>query len=451
VRFVGGKLNSNVLEQVVREALRDCSEVLAIVAYCDSTRLFDLCKEAGKRVSFYGRLDYRVPVTSQVLNWFLYQCSPNYSCYLLRSGSAGGLHAKIIWLKGEGVYIGSANLTDRGWFDNIEGGLFLTEEELDDQDILNNIDALVETVHKSSTPISKEITEFVVELEKKRLRSRGDESEIWKWFSKNCRLPETPSVILASTSKEDDSRRTAFIQEWDETLQLLRNMAVRLRDYRPVWVDNGVPDGVHLDQFLHAYYYLRVREAPREPFDEHFERNRKDPEAALVKGMQWWQTGEYPHNRESQFIHEWAPSSRAFLTNDRIGELSETEFAQLCTQVHAIRDHAIKQDNTLLSLPNGSYSTDVKTRTFGKWLFRQRSRENKSVLETIHYVLYGGTHPNLASRLWNATHGAVWRIPHFSINSLGEIVGWAMPDVFPPRNSRTSKALRALGNPVRVY
>ena len=34
--------------------------------------------------------------------------------------------------------------------------------------------------------------------------------------------------------------------------------------------------------------------------------------------------------------------------------------------------------------------------------------------------------------------------------TLGEIVGWANPDLFPPRNMRTSKSLRALGYDVKV-
>ncbi|WP_371200120.1 phospholipase, partial [Ectothiorhodospira sp. PHS-1] len=36
------------------------------------------------------------------------------------------------------------------------------------------------------------------------------------------------------------------------------------------------------------------------------------------------------------------------------------------------------------------------------------------------------------------------------LSSLGEIVGWARPDEFPPRNMRTSKGLRALGYNVRI-
>lgn len=445
MHLIAGTLNNNYLETVIRRHVDDCSEVIAVVAYCDSTRLFEICKQAGKRVRFYGRLDEGVPVKGAVLNWFYDQFNPNYSCYLLR----GGLHAKIIWLKGEGVYIGSANLTDNGWMSNIEAGVFLTESDLNQNSMLDHISALIEAVHERSTPLSKEILKLITDLEKRRSPLKSTENDIWSWFKKNCLIPEVPALI--SVTKADERSKNVFLKEWNETLQLLRNIALRLREYRPSWINDLVPDGVHVDQFLHAYYYLRVREGNKQPFDEHYERNRQNPDRALIEQMSWWRTGKYPYENESLFIHEWAPSSRTLLAKNRIGSLTEAEFIQLCKQVHAIRDHAIKLESIFLDLPEGSHEADKKIAAFGKWLYRQHSAQQKSVLETIEYVLYGGTEANLPDRLWNATHSPQWKINHLGLSSLGEMVGWALPDVFPPRNSRTSKALRALGNYVEIY
>jgi len=52
--------------------------------------------------------------------------------------------------------------------------------------------------------------------------------------------------------------------------------------------------------------------------------------------------------------------------------------------------------------------------------------------------------------LWNAIRSDDWAIPHVGLSSLGESVGWARPDEFPPRNMQTSKGLRALGYNVRI-
>ena len=43
------------------------------------------------------------------------------------------------------------------------------------------------------------------------------------------------------------------------------------------------------------------------------------------------------------------------------------------------------------------------------------------------------------------------KLPHFGINQVAEIAGWARPELSPPRNGRTSKGLRALGFDVHIH
>jgi hypothetical protein len=81
-------------------------------------------------------------------------------------------------------------------------------------------------------------------------------------------------------------------------------------------------------------------------------------------------------------------------------------------------------------------------------VWRQRSREGRTVLELLNYVVWGNG--SVSARLWNAIRSDDWAIPHIGLSSLGEIVGWARPEECPPRNMRTSKGLRALGYNVRI-
>jgi hypothetical protein len=90
-------------------------------------------------------------------------------------------------------------------------------------------------------------------------------------------------------------------------------------------------------------------------------------------------------------------------------------------------------------------------KALAEFLFSRRSQNGSNVLQVIHYVLYGGTDETLPIRLWEATTDGPWRIEHLGISALGELVGWALPDKFPPRNNRTSKSLRSLGFPVAVH
>lgn len=448
MQLVAGEINKTYIEyNIVRENIDECSEVIAVVAYCDSTRLFDICKEAGKRVNFYGRLDHSIPVSSNVLRWFLSERNPNFRCSLLR----GGLHAKIIWLKGVGVYVGSANLTENGWVGNIEAGMFHKEEDFSDS-FHDDLISLVENVKEKSVSLTDEILKWVTETEEKRAQIRDQNKKLQDWFDNKCNVPKVPqlnSVITKALRKE--YRKENFLQEWGRTLQLLRDIGYRLKDYRPSWVSKDVPDGVHVDQFLHAYYYIKVRKGNAQPFDEYFQKNVSNPDAALIEQMKWWKAEEYDHDSESEFMHEWAPSTKSMLEQDRVLDLSEIEFKKLVHQVHAMREHATRLENDLLGLPQATYTREEKMDQFASWLYRQKSTQGKGVLETIKYVLYGGSHENLPERLWDVTSKPEWKIQHLGLSSLGEMVGWALPSYFPPRNSRTSKALRALGNDVGVY
>lgn len=447
MQLVAGQLNKVLVENIVRTHVDNCHEVIAIVPYCSSTLLFDICHDAGKKLTFYGRLDNSIPVTSSALRWFLQQTSTNYTCFLMNRV----LHAKIIWLRGEGVYIGSANLTASAWRSNIEVGTFLTEEELNEQGCLDDLANIADEVHRLSSPLTRELYDFVVELEKKDSALAPSRSQLSKWFNENCTIKETPSLASVNTGKAAERNQEKFLKEWNETLELLRTIARKLRDYRPSWIETEVPDGVHVDQFLHAFYYRKVRQGTRQPFDEWFEQNKHNPDRALIEQMQWWQTGDYPFESEANFIHDWAPSSKLLLARDKVLTLSEEDFSLLCTQVHAVRDHAIKLSNRMLGLPGDSSSIAEKTEAFGRWLYGQTTAHQKSVLATIEFVLYGGESAGLSQRLWIATKDEKWKIDHLGLSSLGEMVGWAMPDTFPPRNSRTSKALRALGYNVAVY
>jgi hypothetical protein len=94
---------------------------------------------------------------------------------------------------------------------------------------------------------------------------------------------------------------------------------------------------------------------------------------------------------------------------------------------------------------------DEKTPLLANYLFDRRSGNGSSVGQVLHHVLYGGSEDDLPSRLWDANANPQWKIDHLGVSALGEIVGWALPTRFPPRNNRTSKALRSLGYPVRVH
>jgi hypothetical protein len=151
-------------------------------------------------------------------------------------------------------------------------------------------------------------------------------------------------------------------------------------------------------------------------------------------------------------LFDWAPFLRDALSPNRILHLSNDEFEAVCQRVWSIQDHGRRVPNVTLNLPAGlHYDMETKTKELAKYLMTRRTQNGSTVLEVINFVLYGGSESDLPLRLWDATTNPDCRIEHLGISSLGELVGWALPDRFPPRNNRTSKALRSLGYDVTAH
>lgn len=448
MHFIAGPLNRRLLHNLLVEMIEDCTRVRAAVAYVnqDNMQLFEACAKHLKPLEFYGRYDHTVAVDPAVLKWFLEKASPNYECRLVPDI----LHAKVIWWVDAGVYIGSANLSDRAWISNIEAGSFLSQDELVETGMELELIRFFEEVDDRARPLTKEIYQEQLRLKERRSDLERRDYGYEQRFDKDRLLPKNQGLVFVDTRRSSEKRFQKFEQDWTDTLQVMRAIAARVSasHVKPDWIDATVPSGVQADQFLHAYYYKQVKDGNRHPYEEFFARNSENPELALRDAMEWWHEADFDHSFEERTIYEWSPRLRELLARDRILTLSEEEFVDAISRVHAIRDHAIKQENEHLGLPDVPQAGDDKVQKFGEWLWRQRSRDGKTVLELLNYVVWGNG--SVAARLWNAVRSDQWTIPHIGLSSFGEVVGWARPDEFPPRNMRTSKGLRALGYNVRI-
>ena len=147
MRLIMGGINGHYLRNITENYARDTEEVLAAVAYAtDASLLFDWCWQNDIPLKFYGRLDDGVAVSVPILRSFLSKKSPNFVCRLVRHH-----HAKVIWWRRVGAYIGSANLTDSAWYKNVEARCFFSEEEINDE-MGNDLLDLFSTLETHATP-----------------------------------------------------------------------------------------------------------------------------------------------------------------------------------------------------------------------------------------------------------------------------------------------------------
>lgn len=448
MRFIAGPLNKQLLQNLLAEVIESCTRVRAAVAYAnrDNLQLFESCARHLKPLEFFGRYDHTAAIDPAVLKWFLDKASPNFDCKLVPDI----LHAKVIWWVDAGAYVGSANLSDRAWISNIEAGTFLSHDELVETGMERELLHFFEEVDNCARPLTKEIYQEQCLLAGRRSDLEKRDYELEQKFDKVRLLPKNQGLVFIDTKRSSEKRFDKFEKDWNDTLQIMRNIATRVsaQGVKPDWIKASVAPGVQADQFLHAYYYKKVKDGNKHPYEEFFARNSKNPELALRDALDWWHDADFDHTFEERTIYEWSPQLRKLLARDRILKLSEEEFVDAVSRVHAVRDHAIKQENEHLGLPDRPQAGDDKVQKFGEWLWRQRSRDGKTVLDLLNFVVWGNG--SVAARIWNAIRSDQWTIPHIGLSSLGEVVGWARPDDFPPRNMRTSKGLRALGYNVRI-
>ncbi|MDI3323396.1 phospholipase D-like domain-containing protein [Pontibacterium granulatum] len=450
MKFVANRINQVHL----RDLLPTLSEqvqvdsILAAIAYgrsaADETKDLVGHAVANKlRLDLWMRYDHTVPVALPLLARLLRHLPDN----IFTKFVPDCFHAKVIWWRGYGAYIGSANHTDRGWLTNVEAGVFLEEDELVasgmDNQLLDFFDYLRGL--NNAIPISKE---YVSEME--RLSELNKEAHAKSKKERAYPIWEGPAYV----SKKDafSKRKERFRAEWQETLGILQSIQQQLPDYRPQWIDSSVPTAWQVDQFLHAYYYNQVGDNVRKPYEEYYEKNKSNPKIALQEQLTWWKGLSEAPTSEHEMLYEHAPEIKRLLDKGNVLELTVKDLERLFAKTHATKDHVIKIPMAVLGRPEiKSMDREGRLSLFAQMMENVRNELGWDVRQLLHYVLYGGDESKVWERLYHAGRDSKYSISRYGLNSIAEVVGWARPEVAPPRNGRTSKALRALGFDVNVY
>jgi len=462
MQVVMGKLNGVWLRDLMTQA--PSRYVQAAVAYAQrSNPLFDHCKENGVRLEFYGLLDETGAVAPELLRHFLQQGPSRVDCRLVN----GLFHPKVIWWHGHGAYIGSANLTDAAWFRNVECGVFYPESELSTGGLDGELEQLFAYLRTVSVPLTQELVERLARLSVSQravdqsargLRGRFD--ELFKDVVQHRGLIGVPGRGERKASAE-----RAFAQEWNDTLQTLRGLSAEFGrlGLRPSWVDVTAHPAIHFDQFLHAYFYVRIRQGSEdddldddmstaELVQSSFEQHKSDPGAALVDGARWWASLKEAPYGEDEYIRVTAPGMQRLFSREALASLDRDGLFAAFRDVNAFRMRARQMANAGYGLPVGHHESMVeKSRRLANWLWDRRSAGGRGVREVLEFLIWGRDPPEMERRLWLVTHDEEWKLPNLGPSSLGEAVGWARPDNYPPRNNRTNKALRALGHNVKLF
>lgn len=447
MHLVLNSINSEYLRNITENSVAATERVDAAVAYVTKEDLlFDWCWNHKIPLKFWGRFDENVPVAPPILRRFLSRRSANYSCKLVRK-----FHAKVIWWHGVGAYVGSANLSDSAWYSNVEAGTFYEESELLSLGLDQQLRDFFNVLDKNGSPLTEEICEALDKRQKQLSKIKTADAADAKLALDNPNVKPWAGLVHVPKKTASERRKIAFLDEWNSTLTLLRNLSAKVENHRPVWVSPEAPAGAHVDQFLHAHYYNRVMSGNRSYFEEWYQKNSSDPDAAERDALEWWRELKSPPSHEDRMLNEWAPYLKSELSLDGLQNKTENALFEIFQRVHAIADHARRMPNQLVGLPSTrQYSIEEKNRALAARIIAEKSQGGHDIFALLHHVFYGGPPSEVPTRLWDGISEPVWKIDHVGRSALGELVGWALPDVYPPRNVRTSKALRSLGHDVAI-
>ena len=449
MKLVLGGVNGLYLREILDNALKLTERVDAAVAYATDDRLlFDWCWDNEVPLRFWGRFDEAVPVAAPILRRFLDRRSARYTCKLVRL-----FHPKVIWWRGYGAYIGSANLTQAAWYNNVEAGIFLTDDELDMSGQAFELEALFAKIDQAASPLTKELVELIEQRTIELQRRRRDQKASDDAFLATDLVRPWEGLVHVTSRSASTLQRDAFLQEWISTLETIRNIAavVSRDENRPDWVAKDAPLGAQADQFLHAHYYKNTFDGRAADYERHYQNNAANPDRALATAVRWWKTLPGGSDEE-RTLNEVAPQLRAAFAEPALRSMTEDTFVETMWHIHASREYARRVPNAKVGLPGGvDHSMPTKSAALAKRIWHDSLARGTPVTGALAFILYGGAPEEVPHRMWDMLNDPKRKVELLGISSLGEIVGWAMPDRYPPRNGRTSKALRSLGHDVRVH
>ena len=324
------------------------------------------------------------------------------------------------------------------------------KDQFIDEDIVNiDFKGFEKWLDRRATVLAQEANEYLDSLKKEKIKL--DEScKDGVILINNFTLP-----YMHEPKKATDRKREDFVNEWNSVLQIIRGIeSLVIKDEnRPTWIPKNISKGVLVDQFLHAFYYTRTKSPESKKkylYEEHYKKNWKDPETAVMNEMQWWRkTKAEDFPREHYFITKRAPRLSELLSKNKIKNISKEEFQEMCGLFYAFYIVAKQYPKKKLDEYNNE-GMRIKRSLVANRVYEYSTAKGLGVGEVLYYVLYNGPREEVVYRMYEALENEDYHIKNFGLSCLGELVGWGLSDIYPPRNDRTNKALRGLGYNVTV-
>lgn len=434
-------------------------EISASVAYTQDDTLMKICNKKKIHLDWWGLFNSDISSKIEIVKEAI------KSPYIKFFPFAELFHSKLIWFHGYGVYIGSHNLTNNAMYNNVETGVFISENELSEEhktEIKNYFSFLrtnsIPATIEDAELMEKYIQETKIEIEHKKAIKQNLDNLFEESFNHLFILKPGVQDWGNDKEKQDSKKKILFLQEWRETQKYLGIIHDKIKDIKePSWVNSNADISIITDQILHAYYYSYLLKGKAEDVksaelvNNEYEKNKYNPDEAIQKAIEWWEALSSPPSNENIHINEWNKSNKEILSNLRSRYLSQEELITVFNQNHAARNHARQMKNSDFGLPSDFKATiEERVNFYVYWILKQRTMDGLTIQDTMKYLLFEDT-VNLEERVYNTIYNPKYHIEHFGRSIVGELLGWGRPEITHLRNNRVNKGLRALGFNVALF
>lgn len=143
--------NPRILRRIIQNIPKETTFIKASIAYSTSDFLLDKCIKGSIKLDWWGLFNQDMPIRKELINQILINKNL-VTFYPIRNN----FHPKIIFFENYGVYIGSANMSQKALNDNIEGGVFIQQLDLQSENFFVQINDYFEYLENNFTALTHE-------------------------------------------------------------------------------------------------------------------------------------------------------------------------------------------------------------------------------------------------------------------------------------------------------
>jgi len=327
-------------------------------------------------------------------------------------------HAKI-YLFDDCALLGSSNLTDPGMKGNREATLLVR-----DTDQVQDIRALCQELW-SGAPVLTPATLLSFETAIRSLPPLFDpDAKIANAVEK----AEPASIVIGSNKKSSEyiflqSLRARVYEQFKPSFDKVTAVLSEYGYHRPEW--NAEDRGSETNRFLN---WARLTKGAGDEWSRAPLRKPTELDSEIRSlGAEWVAT--HDPKIPSDYFDNMRHLRQVFLDKQTLLSASKEHLSQALMGIHAFEEQ--------IRFISGGYAGIIN------FFWRENDQDVERIKRSLNHLLFDNE--EFIRRLYDVLNFPEWKIRYFGESCALELSGTVKPDMCPPMNGRSAKALRCIG------